>query len=211
MSRQYVPAGDDGQLATLLAQRLDALEVRLDALTRDSESSRTAARSDIEALGRGLAALTATVRDLPARATTAGEPPDPGTRDWLTVADYATAAEWLTDLASWVDSVWPILDGRALPQCWPIHPRTVADLLVLQDVYQAAFAQESPVPAADLFTRWHPEASRRVRTDLGRCTSGTHVLRGDHHARVNPVAPSAVATWWTTDRTGTPPGVEEVA
>lgn len=210
MTRQYVPAGDDGQLAALIAARVDALEIRLDALARAEETGRAADRSDIEALGRGLAALTATVRDLSSRSAT-GEETEPGTRDWLTVSDCAAATEWLADVSGWVGSVWTVLDGRALPQCWPIHPRTVADLLVLQDVYAAAFVQESPVPAADLFTRWHPEASRRIRTDLGRCTAGTHVLRGDHHAQFNPAALPAVAGWWVTDRTGTPPGLEGVA
>lgn len=204
MSRQYVPAGGDGQLVALLAARVDALETRIDALTRDSETTRAADRSDIEALGRGLASLTQTVRELPARNNEADDT-EPGTRDWLTVSDVEEATEWLTDLAEWVGTIWFILDGRVLASCWPIHPRTVADLLVLQDVYAASFAHESPVPAADLFTRWHPSASERIRKELLGCTAGTHVLTGDRHARFDPSALPEVAEWWVTTRAGSPP------
>lgn len=204
--KRYEPATSDGHMPAAVIGRVDTLEVRLDGLARSAAETQTS----VEALGRGVTALSETLRTpgTPSGQTEgSGGEESEGQRDWLDPRLAPdTAARWLADLHRWVSSTLVWLTDRPLLPCWPWHPAAVVDLLALQDVHQTAYAGESPVAVADLLGRWLPCALDRVRREVG-CDPHTHYLPDDRACRIEVDHLDAYAAWWAGDRTGTPPGL----
>ena len=115
---------------------------------------------------------------------------------WATL-DADTAAMVWDSLARWVAHVltpWYRPTRAQLPDCWPVHPRAVAELTWLHQCYRDAVHPEAkPHLAADWHTRWLPavlpepaprdsgQRSRRTTlTGLGAAIDPTECLPGWH-------------------------------
>ena len=115
---------------------------------------------------------------------------------WPTL-DAETAAVAWDSLARWVAHVltpWYRPSRAQLPDCWPVHPRAVAELSWLYQCYRDAVHPEAKTHlAADWHTRWLPavlpepaprDAGQRSRrttpTGLGAAIDPTECIPGWH-------------------------------
>lgn len=126
----------------------------------------------------------------------------PPQRDWLTVTDPDAAVEWMTDVVKWLKGPGGHLD-LTLPDCWPLHPRVVAELISLRATRTEAYLSPAPDGVAAWLDRILPGARTRITEDLTRCAKhqGTHVDTADVRWACTDLDPPSVATWWAVDRT----------
>src|SRR5690348_861509 len=119
MARVSIPEPD--AFLTAIARRIETLE---------QDGARTS--TDLTALGRGVADLTAQIRHL------ANQPGDDATDpaglaaeegqgqpDWLAVTDPQAARELLEAVQAWTEQVLGRFGWRLPAQCWPLHPLVV--------------------------------------------------------------------------------------
>lgn len=198
MTRRYTP--DPDAVTTALAARVDRLE-------RDVHQSST----DLTALGRGVADLTAQIRSLTstigsttgsaggARQQQDAEDDDPQP-DWIAVLDVETARTWLAAVADGVRDVLPQHGVTLAAPCWALHPGVVALLLAVQLERAAAYAQARPTAVTEWLTRWLPAAVARIDDALAACVAerGHREAGAVYDARDVDLA--SVATWWAADR-----------
>ncbi|NLT53716.1 MAG: hypothetical protein GXX79_03935 [Actinomycetales bacterium] len=204
---------------------IDALAARVDDLDRELKRVGT----DVTALGHGLAELTAQIRALAngtrtaggggagtARGdigTAAGGARGPGStspdgeeataqRDWLTVTDPTTAADWLSDLSEWVTAVGTRHGLNLSEPCWVLHPDIVTELLALAAERVDAYDGDDPTAVCEWLSRWLPGATERITTSLAACVADRGHREAGHlySTRDVDLSPTTVATWWTTDR-----------
>jgi hypothetical protein len=178
-------------------------------------------KRDLEAIGRWQGTVNETLAKLgkPEEPEPEEDEEDPKTqRDWLNIPndDPELAWEWLYTVRAWHDEEFVVATGRALPACWPWHPRAVRELLILQDHSALVFGSPSTPAASDYLTRFQPAAVARLvgkerDAILARC------LKGSQHqepelgaAEVDPEKLRDYARWWATKREGVPPGVTKL-
>ena len=206
--KRHIP--DPDALATALTRRLDTLETRVEQRFGLVEEL----RSDIAALGRGLADVAAQLQHV-SQATngrilrSAGQPhtndevpgardagDDEGQRDWLAVTDPDTAAAWLIDVTRFAADVLEPLDAAPTPDCWPLHAGVVVELLALQAEYRAAYDGANPTPISELLTRWLPGATARISSDLTSCAAERAHRTGRRAYEIPQLSSERVAAWW---------------
>ncbi|WP_020578903.1 hypothetical protein [Actinopolymorpha alba] len=207
MSRRYEPADLAGVVDHLVG-RVDDLDSRLSGMHRLVHEK---VEKDVEALGRGLGMLNATLRDMADGA--AGGPAgqggesEEGQQDWFAVTDPEVARGWLAEVGDWHGRVYRWLATDPLPDCWPWHPAVVVEMLALHAHYGAAYTGTAPTAVSDLLTRWLPAAESRMVKLLQDCSPRSHLGR----TRVDTTAIDELAYWWTVSKEGEPPGLAGVA
>lgn len=222
--RQSVPNTD--RLVATLAGRVDTLETRLSALEE--------LRTDVAALGRGVADVTAQLRALTAatngtiirsagqrdrepsstaaaaQETTTAEDGD-GQADWLAVTDPVTAIGWLTAATAFVTDVLAPIGSAPGAPCWPIHPTTVVELLALLAEYRASYGGENPTPVCELLARWLPGTVARIDRDLSGCVADRGHRANGHLYDGSGLDPVLAARWWAETHGRDPDAVEAFA
>ena len=131
---------------------------------------------------------------------------------WLVISDPALAVQRLEELSVWVPAVWQPYLLTHTPGCWPWHPAVVAELLVVQDLWDEAVHDEAPGALAAWHDRWRPSAARRVERLMAGCerAEGHHKISGREHT-YDTAYLDELAVWWATthgtDPTQWPPGI----
>lgn len=183
-------------------------------------------KAEAEHNGGTVLALALQVEDLAERLATVEavlEDKRPkGQPDWILAGDKDEALRWLDSLRAWVDKVFAVHTGRALPDCWIWHPRAVEELLAMQAHRTFVHASPNATLLSDYQTRFLDAAVKRLvvksagqASILSKCVEeGVHVdpeLGVPPHMvtrfKVDRGAINAYVGWWTTDRKGRPPGL----
>lgn len=120
---------------------------------------------------------------------------------WLTVTDPQVAVGWLGELAVWVPRVWQQHLQTKTPDCWPWHPAVVAELLVVQQLWDEAVTSDEPGPGplAAWHDRWRPGAAARIARLMAGCerAHGRHKAGGREYF-YDVAYLDEVAHWWAT-------------
>jgi hypothetical protein len=195
VNRRYSP--DPDALAAALAARVDRLE---------HQARQTG--TDLAAIGRGLADLTAQIR----RLTDHDIPPTVGgddeesvdeagaQPDWMDVDDAETAHEWLTGLDDWLTDVAGH-HGLTVPAgCWLLHPDVVALLLAVQGERETAYHGQRPTPVTEWLTRWLPATQAAISSALAGCVAERGHRAAGRTYDTTGLDAASVAAWWATDR-----------
>lgn len=170
----------DEQKHRALIGRVDALEVRIDKLTREVGTLSDALH-----------------RALTARQEQARQP------DWLTVNRASEAEALLLDTLDWFDRIGGYL-GLTVPPCWPWHPAVMSLLLDASRHYKAVHEGSATDKVMDFRTRHLPAIQRQLRVD--RCRDSVHVQGGQNYTAHRDQL-LEMAAWWANNRTGTAPGL----
>jgi hypothetical protein len=140
-------------------------------------------------------------------------PPPAGEVSWLDLPpDVDDAEQILSSLVDWMAVVYlRYADAaRTLPACWLWHPDVIEELLWLRTAWLGAYSLTAPASApGDWHDRQRPGVVRRIRDYAGMCSLENHQPGPDSSgaALTAPAADAAgaIARWWATDRTSTPP------
>lgn len=197
------------KMAKAVASRLDMLEEGDIGDLRDQvgslEQKVKETADNVHALGRGIASISNRLDLL--RRPVAVPDPEPeeeeegeGGRDWLAVDDPEVAFEWLVELDEWHDKRYRWLVGKALPECWPWHPRAVVELLAMHEQYVAAYGSDNPTLRSDFLGRWLKYGHDQVTNVLAECGPGTHLDRVLGQTKADPSELRNLAAWWALDR-----------
>ncbi|MBO3146358.1 hypothetical protein GZ176_11760 [Dermatophilus congolensis] len=87
-------------------------------------------------------------------ANSAGDEGQFSAEPWATTA---TSHDW-EELVRWVDwlrSTYDVIEGRAVPACWPAHPGLVEELAALREAWAHACKQRALEGDGQALAHWH--------------------------------------------------------
>lgn len=190
--------GGDPDPVLVLHRRLDRID-----RTQEKHAQRLADLADLVARTAGGAGAGGDGED------------DKWLPSWLLVEDPGEATARLVELAGWLDTVYLRYGDAELPACWAWHPDAVEELLILRELWFAAWRGKgrSWVAAAD----WHHKHRTGVRDRLQRLTACSLAEHRPGRAAGGPAPTAAmrsaldvIAGMWSVSRELPHPTDEQV-